>query len=89
MRPHYILLYMLASLLCNCNHSHKSLSSLNGKDSVFLVVGSYSKKQDEGIKVFSFNQNTGEATYRSGHAGIANPSFLCANKKGDRIYAVS
>ena len=89
MRPHYILLYMLATLLCNCNHSHKSLSSLNGKDSVFLVVGSYSKKQDEGIKVFSFNQNTGEATYRSGHAGIANPSFLCANKNGDRIYAVS
>ena len=91
MRTHYNILWycMLCILLCNCSHTKKTLFAVNEADSVFLIVGSYSKAQDEGIKVFSFNQQTGGFTYRNGCSGIANPSFLCTSKDGGRIYAVS
>ena len=89
MRTHYNILWycMLGFLLCDCSHTKKTLFAVNEADSVFLIVGSYSKAQDEGIKVFSFNQQTGGFTYRNGCPGIANPSFLCASKDGGRIYA--
>lgn len=90
MRTPNILWYcMLTTLLYSCNHTQKSLSARSGEDSVFLVIGSYSKANEEGIKVYSFNQEDGGFTYRNGYTGIENPSFLCANKKGDRVYAVS
>lgn len=42
----------------------------------YLIVGSYSSANDEGIKVYAFNTQKGEATYLSGLKGIENPSFV-------------
>lgn len=57
-------------------------------DSLYLLVGSYAPSQDEGIRVYVFNQETGKGTYRSGISGISNPSFLIPSADGSRVYAV-
>ncbi|WP_440441045.1 lactonase family protein [Phocaeicola coprocola] len=57
-------------------------------DSLYLLVGSYAPSQDEGIRVYVFNQETGKGTYRSGISGISNPSFLTPSADGSRVYAV-
>ncbi len=54
----------------------------------YLLVGSYAPSESEGIRVYDFDETTGEARYVSGLSGIANPSFLCADSTGLRIYSV-
>lgn len=57
-------------------------------DTLFLCIGSYAPTASEGIKIYKFNQETGEAVYVSGTSGISNPSFLTVSSDGTRIYAV-
>lgn len=66
------------------------ISSCNtNKDSVlFLLVGSYSSADAEGIKVYSFDMETAEATLLNGMKGISNPSFIYPNAEGTMVYAV-
>lgn len=59
------------------------------KPNKYLIIGSYSSPEEEGIKLYSFNQNTGEAKYLSGLKGISNPSFQYLNKTGTRLYSVA
>ena len=72
----------------SCSGATTAVSSTVA-DSIFLFVGSYSPAEKEGVVVFSFNQEDGGYEYRSGLTGIATPSFLCVNKQGNRVYAVS
>lgn len=55
---------------------------------LYLVAGSYSAAADEGIRVFTFDETTGEAVYVSGLTGIENPSFVYPTTDGTRVYAV-
>ncbi len=55
---------------------------------MYLLVGSYATPEEEGIKVYRFNEESGEATYLSGLTGISNPSYLTPSSDGSRIYAV-
>ena len=63
----------------------------------YLLIGSFSSSKDEGIRVYDFDADTGQASYVSGLSGINGPSFLCAAPfaspaaaKGSdyRVYAV-
>lgn len=56
---------------------------------LYLIIGSYAPAAEEGIQVFTFNQNTGAYQYSGGLKGIENPSYLTINKAGTRIYAVA
>ena len=40
-----------------------------------MLVGSYGPADQEGIKVYKFNQATGEGHYVSVVKGISNPSY--------------
>ncbi|MCR4920644.1 MAG: lactonase family protein [Bacteroidaceae bacterium] len=55
---------------------------------LFLLIGSYSDSDAEGICVYSFDPQTARSTYVSGVSGISNPSFLCLSSNGKRVYAV-
>ena len=55
---------------------------------LYLLIGSYSNADAEGIRVYTFEPQTARATYVSGVAGISNPSFLCLSANGKRVYAV-
>lgn len=55
-----------------------------------LLIGTYTKPgKSEGIYVYTFNVNTGTATYKSKVTGIANPSYLAISKNRKKVYAVS
>ena len=57
-------------------------------ENLYLIVGSYARPQEEGIKVYAWNNEKGEATYVSGLAGISNPSYQVVTADGERIYSV-
>lgn len=77
----------LALTACNTN---KAGSALDGAESgeYYLVVGSYSGPDDEGIRVYSFDETSAEATYVGGLRGIENPSFVFPSADGLHLYAV-
>ena len=57
-------------------------------ENLYLIVGSYATPQEEGIKVYAWNNEKGEATYVSGLAGISNPSYQVVTADGECIYSV-
>ena len=59
------------------------------EDAYYLLVGSYALAEDEGIKVYAFDQQTGQNQYLSGLKGISNPSYLQVTEDGSKVYAVS
>ncbi len=54
-----------------------------------LLIGTYTKTQDNGLFVYKFDTNNGKLTYESASEGIKNPSYLAINKDGDKVYAVN
>lgn len=80
---------LIAMGLCSCNSSTQQRAENNqGNNSLFMLVGSYSSPDAEGIKLFAFNQLSGEANYVSGIKGISNPSYLTPSADGCWVYAV-
>ncbi|MBM6858507.1 lactonase family protein [Caecibacteroides pullorum] len=57
-------------------------------DTLYMLVGSYGPADQEGIKVYKFNQAIGEGQYVSGVKGISNPSYQTVSKDGKRVYSV-
>ena len=55
---------------------------------MYLLVGSYATPQEEGIKVYAWDNEKGEATYVSGLTGISNPSYQVVSADGERVYSV-
>lgn len=57
-------------------------------DTLYMLVGNYGPADQEGIKVYKFNQAIGEGQYVSGVKGISNPSYQTVSKDGKRVYSV-
>ena len=57
-------------------------------ENMYLLVGSYATPQEEGIKVYAWDNEKGEATYVSGLTGISNPSYQVVSADGSHIYSV-
>lgn len=55
---------------------------------IYMLVGSYATPEEEGVKVYRFDEATGNAKYITGLKGISNPSYLTPSVDGERIYAV-
>ncbi len=56
----------------------------------YLLVGTYTTgSKSEGIYVYRFNPNKGEATFVSKATGIPDPSYLCISKDQKFVYAVN
>lgn len=56
--------------------------------SLYLIVGTYTTGESEGIYVYQFDTVSGYSTYKS-KAKITNPSYLAVSKDGKYVYAVS
>ena len=61
----------LTPSLCSCSSRQATSSDCNPWQT--LLIGSYAPASEEGIRVYSFNQQTGESQWRSGLKGIDNP----------------
>lgn len=66
----------------------EGLSQPKGKNSFYLVVGTYTSRASEGIYVYEFNTATGEAKAISVTPGLKNPSYLTVSPDGKHVYAV-
>jgi 6-phosphogluconolactonase len=53
----------------------------------YLLVGTYDSQASEGVYVYKFNSNTGEASKLS-HVKTSNPSFLAVSPNEKFVYAV-
>ncbi len=54
-----------------------------------LLVGTYTSGKSEGIYVYEFDTETGEAKYLNKATGIKNPSFLALSADKKNVYAVA
>jgi len=53
-----------------------------------LIIGTYTKTQDNGLFVYKFDTKTGKTTFESKTEGIKNPSYLAITNSGNNVYAV-
>ena len=58
------------------------------EEHVLLWLGSYCNQSEEGIRIYRFDQQTGDYTYLTGYTGLANPSFIWVANDGRHFYAV-
>ncbi len=66
-----------------------TVSSFAQNPILYLLVGTYTKNQKDGIYVYRFNPNKGEATFISKTSGVSNPSYLAFSKNQKYLYAVN
>lgn len=94
MKKRILFFAMGAAIMCCCTSGNRQTngttgpSDLNG-DSLTLVIGSYAQSNEEGIKIYSFNQSTADVAFVSAVSGISNPSFLVQASDKTRFYCVS
>ena len=55
----------------------------------YLLIGTYTTGTSEGIYVYRFNPNKGEATFVSKISGVENPSYLAISKDQKFVYSVN
>lgn len=55
----------------------------------YLLVGTYTKNQKDGIYVYRFNPNKGEVTFVSKTSGVENPTYLAVSEDQKFVYAVN
>ncbi|MDD2293013.1 MAG: lactonase family protein [Bacteroidales bacterium] len=75
-----VLLLSLAVTLSSCTHESNTL---------YLVVGSYADAEQEGIRLYTFDEITADFDSVSSLKGVSNPSYLEPSANGNRIYAIS
>lgn len=63
-------------------------SCKNSLPTGYLILGSYAAASEEGIKVYAFDQESGEFAYLGGTGGVSNPSFVYPSADKRFIYAV-
>ena len=73
-----------ALMLCACT----SMKQKETMEKMYLMVGSYATPEEEGIKVYAWDGEKGEAVYVSGLKGISNPSYQVVSADGKRVYSV-
>lgn len=76
--------YLIALAICVV-----SVSAFAQNPIYYMVVGTYTKNQHDGLYVYRFNPNRGEATFVSKTSGVENPSFLTFSKDQKYVYAVN
>lgn len=54
-----------------------------------LLIGTYTKTQNNGIFVYKFDTKTGRLAFESKAEGINNPSYLAINQEGNKVYSVN
>ena len=85
-------LCMSSMILGACTSSPKQqtepTAAAENMNRMYMLVGSYATPDEEGIKIYSFDEQTGNSQYISGIKGISNPSYLIPSADGERIYAV-
>lgn len=54
-----------------------------------LIIGTYTKTQNNGLFVYKFDTKTGKLSFESKTEGVVNPSYLAVNNDATKVYSVS
>lgn len=73
-----ILFILMIMVACGKNKTYDS----------YLLVGTYTAKESNGINVYQLNSATGETKFVE-ETELFNPSYLTVSKDGTRVYAIS
>lgn len=65
-----------------------AMESLKDESSIYLLVGTYTSGESEGIYVYQFDTISGYSKYIN-KVKVANPSYLAVSKDEKYVYAVS
>lgn len=61
----------------------------SGQEQLFVFVGAYAGDEDQGIKVYTLNEENGSLTLRHAYDGLRNPTFLNVDASRGRLYAIA
>ena len=65
------------------------MSSFGQNSTSNLYVGTYTQNSEQGIYVFSFNNQTGKIDLKHVVKGVENPSYLTLSSDNKYLYAVN
>ncbi|MBN9301978.1 MULTISPECIES: lactonase family protein [Dysgonomonas] len=68
--------------------TNMSAETISDETSLYLLVGTYTTGESEGIYVYQFDTVSGFSKYKS-VVKVTNPSYLTINKEGTHVYSVS
>lgn len=68
--------------------TNMSAETISDETSLYLLVGTYTTGESEGIYVYQFDTVSGFSKYKS-VVKVINPSYLTINKEGTHVYSVS
>ncbi len=103
MRNYFFLSAFIALAMLSCNGKNKNagqtnidkadttninMESISDNNSMYLLVGTYTGGESEGIYVYQFDTVSGYSKYKS-VVKVSNPSFLTVSKDEKYVYAVS
>lgn len=64
------------------------LTGLAQSKRMHLLIGTYTKKNSEGIYIYSFDKKTAELKHESTIKGVSNPSYLAISPNNKFLYSV-
>lgn len=80
-------LFFVFFLLISCNSKKKETHKDNSLAEVYLLIGTYTDAESEGIYTYSFNTETG-VSKKIGVFKTKNPSYLVVDKNEKNVYSV-
>lgn len=88
-----LLMLMSASLLASCSNSKKQTDTTENKtdssqNEMYMLVGTYTSGESNGIYVYKLDTVTGTSTYVS-EVNVDNPSYLVLDPTQKFVYAVT
>src|SRR5690606_18488016 len=86
---HILVALLIWSLWASYGEANEKDISVMTNTDLYLLVGTYSSPDSNGIHVYRFNSETGDAHPVSTVSQIANPTFLSFSSYHQSVYAVS
>ncbi|MHA7963295.1 lactonase family protein [Paenibacillus sp. CAU 1782] len=56
---------------------------------LYVFAGSYASREEQGVKVYKLDEETGALTLQSQYAGLQNPTFVNVDAENKLLYAIS
>lgn len=81
-------LFALLAIITMVSCTNKQSKETANPDCIWLIGSSVATEEENGVSVYCFNQETGEAKLKSSIKGISNPTYFDISQDGSKIYTV-
>lgn len=86
-----LLVYLFGYSACSDSKTKKevSIGNVSMANSLYLLIGTYTTGESDGIYVYRFDTVNGSSDYLSQSTSVENPSYLVLSKDGNRVFSVT